>query len=54
MNNTTEKNTQYSDFSYATVPTKWTLFWRHSLIYQSILFFIIALKVMRIVVGGHS
>lgn len=48
------KTIPYSDLSYATEPTKWTLFLRRSLIYQTVRFFVLALKVMRIVVGGHS
>lgn len=48
------KTTPYSDASYAPVPTRWTLFLRNSLIYQTYRFFVLAFKVMRIVVGGHS
>ncbi|MFV0470922.1 MAG: hypothetical protein ACK5L7_02645 [Paludibacteraceae bacterium] len=44
----------YSNSAYATEPTRWTKFLRGSFIYQPIRFFVLALKVMRIVVGGHS
>ncbi len=49
-----EKTTPYSDSSFATEPTKWTKFWRVSIFYQLIRFFVLNLKIMRIVVGGHS
>ena len=48
------KNKPYSEFSYATRPAKITLFWRRCLIKQLWLFFTLNLKIMRIVVGGHS
>ena len=48
------KNQPYAEFSYATRPTKATLFWRRCLIKQFYLFFALNLKIMRIVVGGHS
>lgn len=48
------KNTPYSMHSYATRPSRWTLFWRRCLIKQIIQFFSLNLKIMRIVVGGHS
>ncbi|MFZ1235923.1 MAG: hypothetical protein WAR39_02785 [Prevotella sp.] len=44
----------YSESSFATVPTPWTMFLRTCLLYQIVRFFVLALKVMRIVVGGHS
>ncbi len=50
----TDKTIPYSDISYATTPTKWTIFLRKSLIYQLYRFIVLSLKVMRIVVGGHS
>ena len=49
-----EKTIPYSDLSYATEPTRWTKFWRTSFIKQIIRFFILNLKIIRIVVGGHS
>ncbi|MEA2042596.1 MAG: hypothetical protein U9N85_08605 [Bacteroidota bacterium] len=44
----------YSVESYSTVPTAWTNFWRHCIIKQIFRFFVLNLKIMRIVVGGHS
>lgn len=51
-----KKNTPiaYKEEAYTTVPTKWTNFWRHCIIKQIIRFFVLNLKIMRIVVGGHS
>ena len=49
-----EKTVPYSDMSFATEPTRWTKFWRRSFIFQLIRFFVLNLKIMRIVVGGHS
>jgi len=48
------KNTPYEIESFATRPTKATMFWRRCVIKQIILFFTLNLKIMRIVVGGHS
>ena len=44
----------YSDTSFATEPTAWTKFLRTFFPFQIVRFFVLALKVMRIVVGGHS
>lgn len=44
----------YKDESYPPVPTKNTLFWRRFIPYQIIRFFVLNLKIMRIVIGGHS
>lgn len=49
-----EKTIPYSKLSFATEPTPWTKFWRTSLLFQLIRFFVLNLKIMRIVVGGHS
>jgi len=49
-----EKNIPYSNMSYGTEPTKMTKFWRRCFIKQIIRFFMLNLRVMRIVVGGHS
>lgn len=49
-----DKTIPYSDPSYAPEPTRWTKFLRQSFIYQTYRFFVLALKVMRIVVRGHS
>ena len=48
------KNKPYEEISYVTLPTKATLFWRRSFIKQFFLFFKLNLKIMKIVVGGHS
>lgn len=44
----------YKDEYYPPVPTKWTLFWRRNFFFQLYRFFVLNLKIMRIVVGGHS
>jgi len=49
-----EKTIPYSDLSFATEPTRWTRIWRRSFVFQLFRFFVLNLKVMRIVVGGHS
>jgi len=49
-----EKTVPYSQLSFATVPTKNTQFWRKFIPLQLIKFFTLNLKIMRIVVGGHS
>lgn len=48
------KNTPYQVESFATRPTRATMFWRRCVLKQIILFFTLNLKIMRIVVGGHS
>ncbi|MEQ6121208.1 hypothetical protein [Reichenbachiella sp. MALMAid0571] len=44
----------YSEVSFATVPGKSTRFWRNFWPWQIIRFIVLNLKMMRIVVGGHS
>lgn len=44
----------YKDEAYPPFPTKWTRFWRKFFLWQIIRFFVLNLKIMRIVVGGHS
>jgi hypothetical protein len=44
----------YYEESYPPLPTRATKFWRTSLIKQVIRFFILNLRIMRIIVGGHS
>jgi len=44
----------YTQSSFATEPTGWTRFIRTCILYQLVRFFVLNLKVMRIVVGGHS
>ena len=52
--NSTKRTVAYSLESYPPMPTKWTLFWRRCIIYQAIRFVVLNLKILRIVVGGHS
>ncbi len=49
-----EKNIPYSNMAYATEPTRMTKFWRRCFLKQIIRFFVLNLRIMRIVVGGHS
>ncbi len=49
-----DRTVPYSNSSYAPEPTAWTRFLRQSFIFQLYRFVVLALKVMRIVVGGHS
>ena len=44
----------YTDFTYAPVPTKTTLFFRRCILWQAYRFLVFNLKILRIVVGGHS
>jgi hypothetical protein len=44
----------YYDESYPPLPTKSTVFWRRNLIWQAWRFIVLNLKMMRIIVGGHS
>jgi hypothetical protein len=44
----------YYDESYPPLPTKATKFWRRSIVKQVIMFFVLNLRIMRIIVGGHS
>jgi hypothetical protein len=44
----------YKDESYPPLPTKFTLYTRRSFIIQIFRFFVLNLKIMRIVVGGHK
>jgi hypothetical protein len=48
------KFARYSEEAYPPIPTKATRFWRICVAYQLIRFFVLNLKIMRIVVGGHS
>lgn len=49
-----KKNIPYSNMSYATEPGKMVRFLRVCFINQIYQFFRLNLKIMRIVVGGHS
>lgn len=44
----------YYEESYPPLPTRSTKFWRKSILKQGIMFFILNLRIMRIIVGGHS
>lgn len=44
----------YYDESYPPLPTKATGFWRRNIIWQGWRFIVLNLKIMRIIVGGHS
>ncbi|ABB22962.1 hypothetical protein [Pelodictyon luteolum] len=44
----------YFDEAYPPVPEKSTLFWRKFVPWQLIRFIILNVKMIRIVVGGHS
>jgi hypothetical protein len=44
----------YSEESYPPMPTKATLFWRRFWPWQVIRWIILNIKILRIVVGGHS
>ncbi len=43
----------YKDESYPPIPTKFTLWVRRNLLIQLFRFFVINIKVMRIIIGGH-
>jgi hypothetical protein len=44
----------YTEESYPPVPTNATLYWRTNFLYQFFKFWKLNLKIMRIVVKGHS
>jgi len=44
----------YYDESYPPLRTRSTNFWRRNLIWQAWRFIVLNLKIMRIIVGGHS
>jgi hypothetical protein len=44
----------YYEESYPPLPTRATKFWRRCILKQIIMFFILNLRIMRIIVGGHS
>jgi hypothetical protein len=54
MSNSLEKNIPYSNMSYGTEPTRMVKFMRSCFIIQIFNFFALNLKVMKIVVKGHS
>ena len=54
MANKRTQTEPYNQAAFATEPTKWTQFLRGCIIFQLFRFVILNLKVIRIVVGGHS
>jgi len=44
----------YTQEHYAPMPTKTTLFWRNFIPWQIVRFFVLNLKILKIVVKGHS
>ncbi len=54
MKNSEVKTVPYGNMSFATEPTKLVKFMRVCFIIQLFNFFKLNLKVMKIVVGGHS
>lgn len=54
MENQNRVNSANKDEFYPPHPTRWTLFWRTCFIYQIYIFFRLNLKIMMIVVKGHS
>lgn len=44
----------YYDESYQPLPTRNTRFWRGNLLWQAWRFVILNIKIVRIIVGGHS
>lgn len=44
----------YNEESYPPIPTRATRFWRRNVLWQLWRFIVLNLKIMRIVVGGHS
>jgi hypothetical protein len=49
-----KRTVAYSLESYPPMPTKSTMFFRRCIIYQAWRFIILNIKILRIVVGGHS
>ncbi len=48
------QNIPYSNQSYATRPSKLTMFWRRCFIYQIFKFWELNIKIMILVASGHS
>lgn len=48
------KKRGYVQEHYAPMPTKLTMFWRNFMPWQIIRFFVLNLKILKIVVKGHS
>jgi hypothetical protein len=50
----TNRTVAYSEESYPPMPTKTTMFFRKCIIYQAWRWLVLNIKILRIVVGGHS
>jgi hypothetical protein len=50
----TNKVKAYYDEAYPPVPSEGTLYWRKNLLWQLVRFFVLNVKMLRIVAGGHS
>jgi hypothetical protein len=44
----------YYDESYPPIPSKSTIYWRKNIVWQLYRFVVLNLKMMRIIVGGHT
>ncbi len=54
MKEEVKRTIAYSEESYPPMPTKATLFWRRNIIWQAWRWVVLNIKIMKIVVGGHS
>lgn len=50
----TIKPRAYYEQAYSSIPTKLTRFWRKEIFYQSYRFIVLNIKIIKIVVLGHS
>ncbi|WP_180335735.1 hypothetical protein [Labilibaculum filiforme] len=50
----TTKRKAYYEEAYPPMPTKTTMFWRKNIFFQAYRFFVLNIKIIRIVVHGHS
>ncbi len=48
------QNKAYTEYAYATRPSRMTLFWRRCIIKQIFMFWKLNFKIMMMVVKGHS
>jgi len=44
----------YYDESYTPMPTKATRFWRRNILWQAFRFVVLNIRIVRIIVGGHT
>ncbi len=54
MNTHSNRNQAYAEESYPPMPTRTTRFWRNFIPWQAWRWLVLNLKILRIVVGGHS